>query len=377
MGTYPPRECGIATFTKDLITAMDKRFNPKVESKIIAMDKESSKNFEYPNKVIYRINDDQVQEYIDTAKKINMSDDIKLVYIQHEYGIFGGNEGDFLLDFLKNLKKPVVLTLHTVSDNPHPHKKNVTQELIKHSSAVIVIIKKAKEVLIKEYGIDENKIFVIPHGIHPVPFKHPPKTKTFFNMNDKIVLSTFGLLGGKSKGLDYIIEALPYVIKKYPNVIYAILGAIHPDVLKANKGKVRSDLKNKIKTMGLNNHVIFYDYYLSIEDLLTALQETDIYLTPYVQKDRKSSGTLAYAMGCGRACISTPFYFAEDIIKNMKNGIIVDFKDSKGFADAIIHILDNPDLKSQFEKRSYEQTRHMTWPNIANDYYQVYKQISK
>ena len=235
MGTYPPRECGIATFTQDLAVAMNKEFSPKFKSKVIALDNDLSKNFDYPDEVIFRVNSGNVQDYVDIAKKINKMQSIKLINIQHEYGIFGGYYGDFILSFLKIVKKPVVITFHTVKDNPTANGKKVTQEIVNQSHAVVVIIKKAKEVLKKEYSIDKKNIFVIPHGLHPVPFKHPPKIKTFFNTQNKIVLCTFGLLGDKRKGLDYVIEALPYVIKKHPNVIYSILGTIHPDVLKTSR----------------------------------------------------------------------------------------------------------------------------------------------
>ena len=375
MGTYPPRECGIATFTQDLVNAMDKEFSPRFKSKVIAMDNGLSKSIRYSKKIIFRVNETNIDDYIKVAKKINKKKEIGLVNIQHEFGIFGGKEGDFLLGFLKNVKKPVVVTFHTVLDDPSPERKKVTQEIVNKCKAIVVIINKAKEVLQKDYGIDKNKIFVIPHGIHPVVFRRPPKVKNFFNARNKIILSTFGLLGGKSKGLGYVIDALPEVIRKHPNVIYAIIGATHPDVLRANRGKVLKESKIKIKKLGLEKNVRFYNRYLSLKELLIALNETDIYLTPYIQKDRKSSGTLAYAMGCGRACISTPFYFAEDIIKSEKNGILIDFEDSKGFARVINRLLDNPDLKACLEKRAYDQTRHMTWPNVAKDYYQIYKQI--
>ena len=377
MGTYPPRECGIATFTQDLAVAMNKEFSPKLKSKIIALDNDLSKNFDYPAEVIFRINNGNVQDYVDIAKKINRTRAIKLINIQHEYGIFGGYYGDFILSFLKIVKKPVVITFHTVKDNPTVNRKKVTREIVNQSHAVVVITKKAKKVLKKEYGIDKKKIFVISHGLHPVLFKHPPKIKTFFNTQNKIVLCTFGLLGDKGKGLEYVIEALPYVIRKHPNVIYAILGTLHPDVLKTSRREAFGELKIKIKNLGLKNNVRFYSKYLGLKELLIALHETDIHLTPFLEKDRKSSGTLAYALGCGRACISTPFYFAEDIIKNRKNGILVDFKDSRGIANAINQILDNPNLKANLEKQAYDQTRHMTWPNIAKNYCQIYKQIWK
>ena len=374
ISTYPPGQCGIATFTKDLSTAMNKKFYPKFKSKIIAMDNDLSKSFNYPDEVIFRINYAEIQDYVYVAEKINKDPTIKLVDIQHEYNIFSGSDGDYILHFLKKLEKPVVTTLHSVIDDPSFKRIEVTQEIINKSHAVVVFIDKAKEVLKNVYGIDNN-VFVIPHGVHPVAFRHPSKIKTFFKTRDKIILSTFGLLGSKSKGLDYVIEALPQVIKKHPNVIYAILGISHPDVLRKIGNSYSDRLKAKIENLGLKNHVRFYNRFLNLKDLLHALQETDIYLTPYVGKDRKSSGTLAYALGCGRASISTPFYYAEDIIKDKENGLLIDFKDSKGFADAINFLLDNPKLRAKFEKRVYDQTRHMTWPNVAKNYNQIYDQI--
>jgi len=375
VGTYPPRKCGIATFTKDLSSAIENRFSQSIKINVLAVNDNETIDLKYPKEVVYKINKENLEEYINLAEKVN-EDDIGLVCIQHEYGIFGGPYGAYLVEFLKRLNKPSIVTLHTVKDDPDEKRKEVTQDIAKYSDALVVIIKKSKETLERQYGISSNKIHVIPHGIHYVDFVHPPKEKTFFNTKDKIILSTFGLLGAKSKGIDYVIQALPEIIKEYPNVIYAIIGKVHPDVIK--KGvDYTGDLKKLIKDLGVEDNVKFYDKYLELDELLKALVETDIYLTPFVEKDRKSSGTVAYAMGCGRACIATPFYFAEDIIDEGKNGFIVGFNDSEGFTQSIKKILRDPEFKRRLEKNAYEKTRHMLWDNVADDYYSLWESIEK
>ncbi len=376
MGTYPPRDCGIATFTRDLASSIEKKFFPSIKSKILAVNEKDSDFYDYPEEVIHKINEKDIQDYVEIAKKINEDNDINFVCIQHEYGIFGGEYGSYLIEFLKRVKKPIIVTLHTVKDNPDEKRKKVTQEIAKYSDAIVVLINLSKNLLERKYEIDADKIYVIPHGIHHVDFIHPPTEKKFFNTNGKVILSTFGLLGAKTKGLDYTINALADLVKDYPNLVYAIIGTVHPNVIKEHTNCMES-LKKRVKELGLENNVIFIEEYLELDELLNSLIETDIYLTPFVEKDRKSSGTLSYAMGCGRICISTPFYFAEDLIEDNDDGILVEFEDSKGFVDAIRKVLEDPKFKKEMEQKAYKKTRPMVWESVAEDYLKLYEKINE
>lgn len=371
VSTYPPRECGIATFTQDLVTAVDKKLKI-LKSKIIAINNNGSAMYNYGRKVRFQIDQTELDSYSDAAAFINGSNTMKLVNIQYEFGIFGGKYGDYIIPFLKMIKKPVVTTFHSVIENPKKYRKEVVRGICKCSNKVVVTINKAKEILEKDYGINKSKIEIIPHGIHPVDFISPSRSKRTFGKN-RIILSTFGLINPR-KGLENVIHALPAVIKKYPNIIYIILGETHPNVRLKEGENYRKKLIQKVKKLGLKKHVKFYNKYLPLRELFKYLKATDIYITPYNNKNQVSSGALSYAFGCGRACISTPYYFAKDLLDN-KRGILIDFKNPNSIANAIIHILDNPDLKKEMEKKAYDYSRFMIWPRVAEHYLKLFNQV--
>ena len=369
MGTFPPRECGIATFTKDLATAMDKKFSLLVKSKILAMNNNGTNIYNYPKEVILEISDTDISEYIETAKKINNMGVIKLVNIQHEFGIFGGEYGSYIIAFLEALKKPVLITFHSVLPNPNDKLKKVVCTLAEKSDGIIVMTKKGIDILRTDYGI-KTDIRLIPHGIPTVTFDSSLKEKTRLGYKNKIILSSFGMMN-PGKGYEYVIEALPKVVEKFPNILYIIVGETHPVVRKKEGEQYRNFLENKVKELGLQKHVKFYNKYVKLSEIIKYLKSTDVYLCSNLNPNQITSGTLVYALGAGRAAISTPFLHAKDIITS-ERGILVNFKDKNSISDAILKILSNPALKELMEKNAYSYTRHMTWPNVALSYMEVF-----
>ncbi|MCK4588949.1 MAG: glycosyltransferase [Nanoarchaeota archaeon] len=369
LGTYPPRECGIATFTRDLTAALDKKSPSSIKTKICAMNKNSVNIYNYPEEIIFQIDDSNIQNYIDTAKKINQTEAIKLINIQHEFGIFGGEYGSYLIPFLEIIDKPIIITLHSLIPNPNKRLKQVVQSLAQNAVCLVVMTNKGIEILRNDYGVN-TKIVVVPHGIPTVPFNHIIKEKKKLGYENKIILTSFGLISS-GKGYEYVIDALPEVVKKFPNVLYLILGETHPIVRKKEGEKYHNFLEKKIKKLGLQNNVKFYNKYLTLDEILKYLGATDIYISSGLDPNQITSGTLVYAMGCGRAVVSTPFLHAQDIV-NHERGLLTGFNNPQSFADAIIKILSDPSLKETMERNAYVYTRRMTWPNVALSYLDLF-----
>jgi len=372
VSSYPPRECGIATFTKDLTTAIDKQFNPVIKFKILAMNNDGVNIYNYSDDVTFQIDDTDIQDYINTAKKINNTDSIKLVNIQHEFGIFGGKTEKYLLPFLDTLTKPVVITFHSVIPNPNPKLKRIVQLFAEKVKCIIVMNEIAVDTLKNDYNV-KNNIVIIPHGIHPVPFTTNLNAKKELGFDGKTILTSFGLIR-ETKGSEYVIDALPKVIEKFPNILFLIIGETHPILRKEQGEKYRNFLEQKVKNLNLQEHVKFYNKYMELEEILKYLGATDIYISSSNNPNQVTSGTVSYAMGCGRVVISTPFLHARDAVIP-ERGLLVEFRNSKSFTDAIIKVLSNPKLKEKMEKNAYDYTRHMTWSNVAQSYLQVFNKI--
>lgn len=373
LSTFPPRRCGIATFTEDLTNAIDQMFGPPVESKIVAMNLTEISHLPYTNKVIFQVSQPREKDYANAANELNQIDEVKLVNIQHEFGIFGGRNGAYLLFFMKKLRKPVVTTLHTVLPAPDEKMRNIVQAIMKYSKGIIVMTYSSREILKKDYGLDPDRIHVIPHGIHHVSYKTSEHPKSILGVSGKLVLSTFGLLS-PGKGIEYVIEALPKVVEKFPNVRFLIAGVTHPVVLGQMGENYRNFLIKKIYDLNLADYVSFYNTYFDQNDLFRFLEATDVYLSPSLNPDQTVSGTLSYALGSGRPVISTAFAQAKEDI-NDKVGILIGFKSPKAFANAIIKVLGNDRLRLQMGKNAYFRTRHMTWENIALSYLKYFSQF--
>ncbi len=374
LSNFPPRECGIATFTQDLITSLNKKINPKVKSRVIALNDEASL-YNYDNRVIMQMNKDDIEDYINIAKRINKSKIIKLVCIQHEFGLFGGSYGSYIIPFLETIQKPVVVTFHSVLPSPDKLRKKVIRFIAAKSSAIIVMAKRGVEILEKDYGISKNKIYVIPHGTPNVPFVPSSSFKKKLNLENKTVLSTFGLLS-RGKGIEYMIKSLPSLIKKYPNLLYIVIGETHPMVRKQEGESYRNGLLKLVEKLGLNNNVKFYNKYLTLNEIIEYLLATDIYICTNLDGNQIASGTLAYALSCGKAVVSTPSVHAKELLSNNR-GVLVRLKNPASFSEAINKILSYKDLKKNLEENAYSFTRSMTWQNVATQYFNIFNRIVK
>lgn len=376
VSSFPPRECGIATFTRDLTDAIDKEVSPGIKSKILAMNDNGTSIYNYPRKAILQINESNLEDYLNMANEINRLKQVKLVNIQHEYGLFGGDWGNYLLPFMELVKKPIVTTFHTVLPRANKELKSLTQSIIKRSEAVVVMTKTAARLLEKSYEIPKAKIFVIPHGVHNITFPSKAKAKKKLNLNDKIILSTFGMLNC-DKGIEYAIEALPEVVKEFPNVLYLVIGATHPQVLKHEGEKYRNKLTRLVNKLKLDDNVKFYNKYLSTEELIEYLKATDIYVSPTLNPKQSVSGTVSYALSCACPIIATANQYAKDVIEHGHRGFLTGFRDAKAIEKALFDLLRDKAARKEMGKNAYFYSRHMTFQNVALSYFKVFNNFAK
>ncbi len=366
LSTYPPRECGIATFSQDLLHYCQQFLGSSVTCKVAAFNLTSLDTHNYPPEVEWQIDQNNKKAHYNLAKAINHNTHISGVIIQHEYGIFGGKEGINILNFMQSCKKPMLVTLHTILPSPTNEMKEVTAKIIDLAATIVVLTAKSKELLEKIYPTSIGKVFIIPHGIHPVPFSLSQESKKKLELKKYTVLSTFGLLS-RGKGIEYVIRSLPKVIKKIPSILYLVLGQTHPVVVRNEGEKYRIKLLQLITKLGLEKHVKFYDQYLSLPELFEFLRATDVYISTSTNPNQAVSGTLSYALGAGRAVISTQFAQAKEIVTE-ETGRLVPIKDSEAITDAILDLLSNPERLKQMHLKAYESTRYMLWSNVAEKY---------
>ncbi|MGA3291826.1 MAG: glycosyltransferase [Candidatus Microgenomates bacterium] len=373
LSTFPPRQCGIATFTADLADTVDRMFSPFIESKVVAMNVNDISHLPYSNRVIFQISQTNEKDYIDAALKLNELEKVKLINIQHEFGIFGGEYGSNLILFLEKIKKPVIVTFHTVLPTPDEKMLNVVRNIAKYSKGIVVMTQYSKELLEKNYGLNPNQIQIIPHGIHNVPYKTSQYAKSVLGFSTKLILSTFGLLSS-TKGIEYVIEALPPVVKKFPNIQFIVAGVTHPVVLEQEGEKYRNFLINKVYELNLSKYVLFFNTYFNTNELLRILEATDIYLSPSLDPNQAVSGTLSYALGSGRPVISTAFAQArEDITDEV--GMLVDFKNPQAFTNSITKLLNDNELRLKMGRSAYFRTRKMTWENVTLSYLKYFSKF--
>ena len=370
VSTYPPRECGIATFTKDLIDAIDE-FD-EFKSSVIAIN-EKGGIYNYDRRVKWSIDRDSVKDYARAAEYVNSSD-IELVNLQHEFGLFGGECGENIKVFLDKVEKPVVTTLHTV----HPGFSEKALEVLKSiatKSASIVVITNAAISILKNQNVPCEHCVVIPHGCPHIDFLPDNKAvKESLGLENRFVISTFGLIS-KGKGIEYAIRALPYVIKNEPRVLYIIIGETHPEVRKNEGEKYRNKLTRLVSELGLEGHVRFNNRFLSKRELARYLQATDVYLTPYISPNQISSGTLTYALGSGKAVVSTPYLHAQETLADNR-GLFCKFKDPASIGEGVNKLLDAR-LRTAIQSAAYEYSRRFLWPNVARKYVSLFKTVIK
>ncbi|MCD6520146.1 MAG: glycosyltransferase family 4 protein, partial [Anaerolineae bacterium] len=363
IGGYLPRQCGIATFTTDLCESLAAKF-PEVNFFAVPVnDRESG--YAYPAHVRFEIAQNDLSSYHRAADFLNISN-VDLVCLQHEYGIFGGPAGSHILALLRELRMPIVTTLHTILRNPSRDYRRVMEELTRLSDRLVVMSQRGAEFLQEIYDVPEEKIDLIPHGIPDVPFIDPNFYKDQFGVEGKIVLLTFGLLS-RNKGIENVIKALPQVLERFPNVVYIVLGATHPHVKRAEGESYRLSLEQLAQDLGVEENVIFHNRFVSLEELVEFIGVADIYITPYHNPEQIVSGTLAYTVGAGKAVISTPYWYAQELLADGR-GILVPFGDHQAIAEKIIELLENEAERHAMRKRAYLYGRKMVWPHVAEMY---------
>jgi glycosyltransferase involved in cell wall biosynthesis len=372
IGNYLPRKCGIATFTSDLVDAFEEQF-PEIQTLTLAMN-DTDEGYSYPSQVRYEIPQDDRLEYERAANFLNQHA-VDIISLQHEYGIYGGLAGSHILTLLRNVTAPVVTTLHTILETPLPEQFRVMKEIIRHSNRLVVMSQRSKKLLQEVYGAPLGKIDLIHHGIHDVPFVDPGFYKDKFEAEGRFVILTFGLLS-RNKGLEYVIEALPEVVEHYPNVLYLVLGSTHPHVVLQEGEEYREYLQKRVKELGLENNVLFMDQFVNLKDLKEFIGAADVYITPYLGQEQIVSGTLAYTAGAGKAVISTPYRYAEELLADGR-GLIVPFRDSKAIAEKILYLLDNEAERNAMRKRAYLFGRDMIWPNVAQRYFESFEEARR
>jgi len=371
LGSYPPRECGIATFTKDVVDAYDRAFG--LRSPVIAVDEPGAEVRRYPPEVVGRIAEEERSSYVAAADFVNRYP-VDLVNVQHEYGLFGGEKGEWLVDFLRRLEKPVVLTLHTVLPEPEDAYLHVTRELCAHASKVVALSETGRGLLEGIYGIDPQLLETIHHGVPDVPFQDTYGAKASFGIGQRTVISTFGLIS-RGKGLEYAIEAMRSVVKRHPETLYLILGETHPVVRRREGESYRESLNAMVHEYGLHYNVQLVDKYLDFDEVVSYLAATDIYLTPYLNPAQIVSGTLAYAVGCGKAIVSTPYLYAQELLA-LNRGFLCNFRDAASIAHRLNMLLDDPALRRATERRAYRFGRQMTWPHVSAEYGMLFSELS-
>lgn len=366
ISTYIPRKCGIATFTKDLTNAIN-LLNPLALAEIAAVDNKISESLRYPHEVKYRIRQEVKEDYDEVAKYVNETGAVDIVVIQHEFGIFGGENGDFIMELVDKLQKPLVVTLHTVLEKPTPKMKEIIKGLGKKAQYLIVMLEAAGQMLVKKYHVDRRKVVVIPHGVPDFPKMTDGKKK--LGLEGKVVMTSANLVS-QSKGLEYVIAAMPGIIKEIPELVYLVVGETHPVVKSTEGEKYRNRLKKMARDLNLGRHVRFVNKYLPLQKLIAYVGASDIYITPYLDPQQAASGSLAYAIGAGKVCVSTPYLYAREMFEQ-GCGYLIPFSDSQAIATTVIDTWKNRQGRIECEGKAYDLGRTMTWYYVGHQYYHL------
>ena len=362
--TYPPRECGIATFAQDLIRAILSKFGDSYSIKICAVESDTEQHT-YTEDVEYVLNTSDVSAYAALTRQLNENSEVKMVLVQHEFGLYAAQEEAFL-QMLQQLLKPVILVFHTVLSQPSPALYRSVGRMMAACANLVVMTQNSREILLRDYQVDEDKITVIPHGTHLVSFRDKSKLKDFYQLSGRRVLSTFGLLS-PGKSIETTLDALPAIVEANPSVIFLIIGKTHPGVLKQEGEKYRNFLEAKIKELHLEEYVLFINQYLELPVLLEYLQLTDVYLFTSSDPNQAVSGTFVYALSCGCPIIATPIPHALELLSD-DSGIIFDFKNSAQLSEAANHLLADERLRTKMKLVGLQKTAATAWENVAIAY---------
>ncbi|MBN1598517.1 MAG: glycosyltransferase family 4 protein [Bacteroidales bacterium] len=380
IGTYPPRECGIGTFTRNLFRSMvsdpasrhdrNRTATDLIEGFIVAMN-DYEQTYNYPEEVAHTIRQEHQRDYLKAVRFINLSG-ADICVLEHEFGIFGGQNGMYILPLLHRLEIPLIVTLHTIVKTPSYNEKAVLQEICKMAHKVVVMSHKAIEFLISIYDVDKDKIVFIEHGVPDLQFDQGQSKKEFKLENKKILL-TFGMLS-RNKGIETVIKALPGLIKKYPDVLYLVLGKTHPNVLRHSGEEYRNYLHRLVKSLNLRDHVFFLNEFVNQKELFKYLSASDIYITPYLNEAQITSGTLSYAVGAGSAVISTPYWHASELLADGR-GRIFNFNDSEGLSLILMELLDKPGVLKDLREKAYDYGKTITWSKSGGKYIALVEKI--
>lgn len=367
VGNYPPRRCGIATYTRDLRDAVAREV-PEAACTVVALEDDGGRD--YPPEVVFECSSADADAYDRAADFINLQS-ASVVSLQHEYGIFGGADGSHVRRLLSELRAPIHTTLHTVLANPTLGQRQVMEDVLRLSTRIAVMNERGRTLLREIHGVDTERIDVIPHGIPDVPLTPPENHKASLGLEGRDVLLTFGLLS-PSKGIETVIEALPRIVARHPRATYVVLGATHPHVLRRHGEDYRRALLQMARDLGVEDHVLFHDHYVEMPDLLSFLGAADIYVTPYAGEDQITSGTLSYAFGCGKPVVSTPYWHAREMLADGR-GVLFPFADSAALATEVIALLGDHDHRSRMARRAWELGRDMVWGRVAERYAESFR----
>ncbi|WP_228237739.1 glycosyltransferase family 4 protein [Allomuricauda sp. M10] len=370
IGTYPPRECGIGTFTQNLAHSMLKNGKGVKEIMVFAMN-DHNQDYHYPSEVKLSINQEQQTDYLEAVNYINLSGADACI-LEHEFGIYGGLGGVYILPLLHRLNIPLITTLHTILETPSYNERAILKEICKMSDKIVVMSRKAIHFLVELYAVPEEKIVLIEHGVPDIHFDKE-ESRTEFKLNEKKLLLTFGFIG-RNKGIETVIKALPQIIEKHPEVLYIVLGKTHPNVLRHSGEEYRNYLQVLIKSLKLNEHVLLLNEFIDENELFKYLSACDIYITPYLSEAQITSGTLSYAMGAGCAVVSTPYWHAAELLVENK-GRLFDFYDSDGLSEVLNELLENPENLHEIQENATEYGQDITWPKIGQKYTDLITQV--
>lgn len=371
ISTYLPRLCGIATFTKDIVQAISYQGDSSVQQDIFALTDEGE-TYDYPEEVVFSIAQQQKDDYVKAAKYIN-THDYDVCVVEHEFGIFGGNSGVYLLSLIKLVDVPILVNLHTVLENPSADEKAVMLEIAARADKIVVMSKYATDILRRVYAISDEQILCIPHGV-PQYHKNQTDAKAALGLTGKKVVLTFGLIG-RSKGIDTALKALPQVVAQFPDLLYLVVGKTHPHIIKHSGEEYRESLQKLVVDLGLESNVQFVNSFVETELLTEYLSACDVYITPYVNEAQITSGTLSFAIGAGACVVSTPYWHAKELLANDR-GLLFDFNDTKGLGHILIDLFQNPEKLAGYRASAAELGAQLSWQILGGDYLRILKELA-
>ncbi len=369
VSTYPPRKCGIATFSEDLRDNLLKHV-PEV---LVAAINDPFQSHKYPSEVVLKLQQENTADYIACATWANHEPNLDMLIIQHEYGIFGGQDGEYVIDLATHLTKPFLLVTHTVLPQPSVKQKQILSRLAGLAARVLCMTERASSLLASVYEVTPDKIFVVPHGVPSFIKKNRPALKEQYGLQERSIITTFGLIG-PGKGLEIGIKTLAKVVAEHPQLLYIIAGATHPNLLRNEGERYRDSVRQLVTDLHLDQHVLFDNRFLDDDELGDYLFMTDIYLSPYPNLDQAVSGTLAFAVGCGRAIVSTPYEYAREVLVQGR-GMIARDTTPEALAELLDLLLKNPGLKQELENKAADLGRSLTWPSVAKLYHDIAEEL--